>query len=131
MRLGTETGSVINHLMARGTRGEPEPTVGMGATLLSWTDRHAGTIVAVEKDGAGRYVVTVREDKARVVSGSTFDGSAAYEYEPDPDGFEHMFRREEGKGWRGVRRGVGRRLKLAEGYGLRIGARESYRDPSF
>ena len=44
MNLGTETGSVMNHLMSRMVRGEPAPRVGMGATLLSWTDRHAATV---------------------------------------------------------------------------------------
>ena len=34
MKLGSQTGSVINHLLARGTIGQPEVKVGMGATIL-------------------------------------------------------------------------------------------------
>lgn len=32
MKLGTQTGSVINHLYSRGVIGQPTPEVGMGAT---------------------------------------------------------------------------------------------------
>lgn len=64
MRLGTQTGSVTNHILSRATIGQPEPTVGMGATLLGWTDRHACTIVEVSME-RDRIVVTVQEDNAK------------------------------------------------------------------
>ncbi len=44
MKLGTQTGSVINHLHSRAVIGQPEPVVGMGATMLLWSDRRACTI---------------------------------------------------------------------------------------
>lgn len=37
----------LNNLMLTGTKGQPTPEVGMGATQLGWTDRHAYTIVEV------------------------------------------------------------------------------------
>lgn len=131
MKLGTETGSLVNHMYARGTRGQPAPEVGMGATLLLWTDRQAATIIAVETDAQGRTMVTVQEDAAKVIRGSERDGSAEYAYTADPRGATYTFRMEEGKGWRAVTKGARGRWKLAEGHGLRIGDRRHYRDPSF
>ena len=54
-----ETGSLVNHLMGR--TAAPTPTIGMGATILGYTDRHAATIVDVSKTGK---VVWIRQDKA-------------------------------------------------------------------
>ena len=34
MKLGSQTGSVINHLYSRAVIGQPKPKVGMGCTLL-------------------------------------------------------------------------------------------------
>lgn len=102
LQLGTETGSLINHLYSRATRGQPAPEVGMGATVLSWTDRRAATVVSVEPTKQGGWIVGVQEDRAKVISGSTHDGSAVYEYTRDPEGWVFHWRFEEGKGWRGV-----------------------------
>lgn len=38
MKLGTQTGSTTNYLMS-GVKGQPAPEIGMGVTLLHWTDR--------------------------------------------------------------------------------------------
>jgi len=48
MKPGIETGSFINMMMSR-NRSLPE--VGKGATLLSWTDRHAYEVMSVSPDG--------------------------------------------------------------------------------
>lgn len=39
MKLGSETGSLVNHLMS--TSSNDEPNIGTPATLLSWSDRAA------------------------------------------------------------------------------------------
>jgi hypothetical protein len=134
MKLGTQTGSVINHLYAAGTKGQPEPVVGMGATILHWTDRSAGTIVAVETDKQGRYVVKVQGDHWKIISGTEQNGSAAYEYSPNPKGGISTFRFEDGR-WCELRlnRDSGRLNKVARGNGngLTIGRRDRYYDPSF
>ncbi|MBI0325563.1 hypothetical protein [Burkholderia plantarii] len=44
---------LVNHLQARAVIGQPEPVVGMGVTILAWTDRYAGTIVKIEKLRSG------------------------------------------------------------------------------
>jgi hypothetical protein len=133
VKLGTETGSVINHLYAAGTKGQPDPEVGMGATVLHWTDRHAGTIVAAEQDKQGRWVIQVQGDHAKVVSGSTYNGSAQYEYSANPNGGIDRFRFENGR-WCELRLNheSGRLNKVkGGGHGLVIGRRDEHYDPSF
>lgn len=132
MRLGTETGSVINHVHSRAVIGQPEPVVGMGATVLLWTDRHAATIVSVQKLGADVFV-SVQHDRARVVAGNTMDGSAEYEFEPNRQGRLEHFRSRNGGAWQQVvfAMETQRWRKSATAHGLRIGARDEYRDPSF
>jgi len=133
MKLGTETGSVMNHLYSRATRGQPEPAVGMGATVLLWTDRTAGTIVAVHETPRG-LVVSVQDDRTRVIAGSAQDGSADYAYEPNPDGYMRHFRRGDDGRWEqvqpGKRPGTWKKSDCGR-CGLRIGEREEYRDPTF
>ena len=52
LRLGTETGSLVNHVWSRTRPVGPEDVCeGMGATFLSWTDRHAATVHAVWTEG--------------------------------------------------------------------------------
>jgi hypothetical protein len=48
MKLGTETGSLVNHLMSQSGAGVP--VVGKGATELMWTDRHAYFVNYVSED---------------------------------------------------------------------------------
>lgn len=84
MKLGSQTGSVTNHIISRAVIGQPEPVVGMGCTLLGWTDRHAATITFVTID-RGRRILWVKEDRATVISGSAHNGTAQYAYERNPD----------------------------------------------
>lgn len=133
MKLGTQTGSLINHLHSRAVIGQPEPTVGMGVTMLLWSDRRAGTITNVQVV-RGKTIVTVQTDHATVVAGSSHDGSAEYNYQPNPKGAEYHFRREDDGRWQQVviSNQTGRWGKATGGgKGLRIGEREEYLDPSF
>lgn len=133
MKLGTQTGSVINHLHSRAVIGQPEPVVGMGATVLLWSDRSACTITNVQQV-RGKTIVTVQKDYATVVAGSSHDGSAEYRYSRNPGGSENHFRREDDGRWQQViiNRQTGSLGKVTGGgCGLRIGERDEYRDPSF
>lgn len=128
-------GSVMNDLMDRGTINQPKPTVNDGATVLLWSDRHAATIISVEDRPHGGWRIVVQEDTATVVKGSTFDGSAEYEYSANPDGVKrtYEFFPKEGR-WRQLRTGDnGRFYKIprGDGDGLTIGQRREYRDPTF
>jgi hypothetical protein len=47
LRVGTQTGSVMNHIMSNNAS---VPVVGEGATMLLWSDRNAYEVVAVNDD---------------------------------------------------------------------------------
>jgi hypothetical protein len=131
LKAGRDTGSLMNHLYSRMTKGQPEPVVGMGATLLGWTDRDPGTVIEVIKTKRG-VIVAVQEDTAQRTDKNGFSESQEYEYSANPNGRIEYFRYEEGNGWRGV--SPGKKLsswKLNGGKGLRIGEREKYHDFSF
>lgn len=115
MKLGTETGSLVNHLMA-GTTG-PKPEVGMAATILGWTDRHPATVSRVSASGK---TVWVKRDKATRTDRNGMSESQEYEYERDPAAPERRFYL--GKhGWR----------ERGKGAALLLGHREKYHDFSF
>lgn len=120
MRLGTETGSVINHVMARGS--EVQPVVGMGATVLGWTDRHAGTIVEVSAKG-----FTVQRDHARRTDRNGMSEAQEYAYSPNPRGSLYVFKRVTS----GRAKGQWREGGKSSGSGVVLDHRESYHDFSF
>lgn len=134
LKLGSQVGSVINHLQSRGVIGEPVPVVGMGASVLLWSDRHAASIIGVEALNSKVYqcLVSVQEDNAMVVQGSQMDGSAKYVFSPNPNGPVRYFAKVRASGfWVPVIFAESGRLKKVQGPGLRIGERDHYYDPSF
>jgi len=119
MRPGTDTGSLTNYLLS-GTKGQPTPEVGMGATLLGWTDRHAYTIVEV----AARRIGAQRDNAIRIDDNGMSE-SQDYRYEPQPTArVEHFTLRKNGA-W--VKEGE----SMRGGARLRIGDRREYYDFSF
>jgi len=120
MRLGTDTGSMINHLMS-GTRGAPTPVVGMGATILGWTDRHPATIVAVSKTGSW---VEIQEDNAKRTDSNGMSECQDYEFTPNTEA--QVCRYSLRKNGAYVRVG-----DSVNGSRLRIGERSKYYDYSF
>lgn len=120
MKLGSETGSVINHIMAGAT--QPGPKVGWGATVLSWTDRHAGTIIEVTE----KYFV-VQLDTATRQDNNGMSESQTYHYAPNPNGMRHTFK----KVTRGKRKGEWRESGSTAGRAVSIGHRNQYHDYSF
>lgn len=111
LKAGTETGSLVNHILS--ASGQPKPEVGMGATILMWTDRWAATIVKVTPKQ-----VHVRQDRATLTKGHWSTEIQEYKHEPDPDAPVLVFRMTK----RGYR---------CNGWGLFVGNRRQYRDPSF
>lgn len=126
MKLGTQTNSLVNHILSRAIRGEPAPTVGMGATILMWTDRQPATIVAVETY-RGQPMVTVQEDRARRVDSNGLSECQEYEYSPDNLGAKWRFAKSKAGDWREMLEG----RMARSGRGLRIGERRKYHDFSF
>ena len=113
MKLGTETGSTSNWLLS-GTKGQPKPEVGMGATVLMWTDRRACTIVKVT-----RTQVHVQQDKAIRTDKYGMSESQSYRYERDESAPVEIFRLRKNGAYKGP------------GGQLRIGERDAYHDYSF
>jgi hypothetical protein len=123
MKLGTQTASVTNHLMS-GTAGAPEPQVGMGATVLMWTDRRAATIISVVRFKSGARIgevsaVEVQMDKATRTDDNGMSEMQTYEYERDLSGATYTFKRNKQGAFVGS---MGQ---------LRIGDRREYHDYSF
>jgi hypothetical protein len=114
MRFGSATGSLVNHVQS--SFQQPEPVVGMGCTILGWTDRVAGTVIQV-----GKGWINVQEDRFELVEGNYFSESQHYRFSPNPHGYVQTFRRKKDGSWR-----IGR-----DGKGLLLGKREKYRDPHF
>lgn len=127
MRPGTDTGSGINHIYSRMTKGAPEPEVGMGATLLRWTDRQAATIILVHD-----RIVKVQHDTATRTDDLGMSDCQSYEYAPNPDGCVETFRRDGSGGYDPVRFNyqTKRWNKTGRG-GLIVGKRDQYHDFSF
>jgi hypothetical protein len=127
MRPGIETGSAINHLYSRQTKGAPEPKIGMGATILRWTDRQAGTIIAVEGD-----VVHVQHDKATRTDQNGMSDCQDWSCEPDPGGAVETFRQDGEGGYDAVRwNPETKRWNKSGRGGLIVGKRDHYHDFSF
>ena len=120
MIAGEQTGSLMNHVMS--SAQAPDPQVGMGATVLCWTDRHAGTIIEVT---ANAFVV--RRDKAIRTDPHGMSDSQDYRYEADPNGSLYMFKRVA----RGKAKGAWRERGMKDGNGVLIGHRDAYHDYSF
>lgn len=124
MKLGTETGSLVNHIASRGKI--PEITVGMGATLLSWSDRTPGTVVDIKGN-----IVAVQEDNYTRTDNNGMSEMQEYEYTPNPQGTIHFFRIKGERVEKIHRNGETKRWnKIADG-GVAFGRRERYYDFSF
>jgi len=75
MKLGTETGSLTNYMMSC---NRTMPVVGKGATVMSWTDRHAHEITWVSEDGMS---CKIRQYNPKVVGGPyQYGETPEYEY---------------------------------------------------
>lgn len=138
MKLNTQTGSLINHLYSISTIDQPVPSIGMGVTVLSWTDRKSATIVDVFNLQLKNWEheISVVEDNVKIVSGSCHDGSAVYECSADTsfDSHKRIFRFNKAKqewveGFCDSTTGRWKAYKNSKG--LILGIRENYYDPSF
>lgn len=112
------TGSLMNLLDSR--MKSAEPAVGMGATLLMWTDRKAGTIVEVSKNGKE---VVFQEDKAIRVDSYGMSDCQEYRYEPDPGAAKVRYSLRKDGSWYAV--------GSKRGCPLMLGKRDAYYDYSF
>ena len=128
------TFSFPNDMMKAATRGQPEPEVRMGATVLWYSDREAGTITAVFKVGNTTYV-KVQQDTFERIDKNGHSENQSYVFTPDPNGREFVFRRNDKCGGRWDPVDYNSKIKrwvLAKTcVGLMIGKRDKYYDFSF
>jgi hypothetical protein len=96
------------------------PEVGMAATVCMYSDSHAATVSRISASGKTLWI---RQDIAKVVSGTAHDGSAVYEYTRDDSAPEEKYTRGRGKMNYGQWSDGCTRLSL--------GNRREYRDPHF
>jgi len=134
MKLGTETGSLYNYIYSRAVIGEPKIYLGLGATILGWTDRYPCTIVeiATKRNGSLDYIV-VQEDDAKRIDKNGMSEDQTYEYTRNEDGRTHYYRKDKKGIWRScIRKGqTGRIVYTRDNRGLTIGERDKYYDFSF
>ena len=125
MNLGTETGSLINHVMT--TSEQVVPEVGMGATICYWSDRTAATVIEVVKPGR---VVVIQEDTAIRTDDNGMSESQRYCYVRNPEGHKHTVRLLK-KGWRVLEGKDEETGRNRYGSGVVFGVRRQYHDFSF
>lgn len=133
MKLGTETGSIVNHMYSMATIGQPEVFIGMPVTVLSWTDRHPATVIETFKSGKFDMMHIQRDDyKVVPRENAQYGDHIEYTYSPNPDGFVYTYKKNSDGRWFEVilRKETGRWVKCGNG-GIRLGVREEYWDPSF
>ena len=127
MKLGTQTGSLVNHLMSNTVTSEIK--AGAPATFLSWTDRHPGTVIKVFQKGVYTYL-NVRQDEVKYHE----DRSGNFDIVDGNDEFFTTFRFKTNgtSGFQMVsfNQDTGRYYKVKDG-GLTVGTREYYYDPHF
>lgn len=106
-------GSLMNRIAE--VSKQPKPEVGMGATIMMYTDRIAATIIKVTAKS-----ITVQEDVSTRVDNNGMSESQEYSYKSNPKGQIQVFR---------LRKRGGYRNK--DGDGLLIGDRDHYYDYGF
>lgn len=118
------TNSATNAIMAYSK--QPAPRIGMGATILMWTDRHAGTIVGMTRHhkGAPPHSLSIQQDKAMRTDSNGMSESQDYAYAPDPSAAVEVFTLRANGAY--VKRGESMR-----GTRLVVGERDEYHDFSF
>lgn len=118
MRAGTQTGSLMNHIISGARMAAPE--IGMGATLLCWSDRRAATVVEISS--AKR--IGIVEDIATRIDKNGMSDSQEYSYAPGTGSPSYFTLRKNGA-W--VREGESQK----GGQRLAVGNRDHYHDFSF
>ena len=120
-----KSGSLVNNLLASMSNA---PQIGMGATLLSYTDRNPATVVGWDMVKA---IVTVQEDDYKRIDKNGLSESQEYEYTQNTSNYKVSFKWTK-KGWvRVVFNPETNRWKQSPCGGLYIGEREKYHDFSF
>lgn len=98
------------------------PQVGDGATICSYSDRYAGTVISVSASGKK---MVVQRDKAIRTDNNGMSDSQQYEYSRDPQGARYEFSLRSNGYWIEVG------APMRQGLLCWVGARRAYYDFSF
>jgi hypothetical protein len=101
------------------------PAVGMGATMIMWTDREPFTIIEVRNNSKGVAVeLVLQADTYTRTDKNGMSESQNYEFTPNPQGHTEIVTRRKNGQW--VRKG-----ESIKGTKFTIGYRDRYHDYSF
>ena len=95
-----------------------QPEIGMGATLLGYTDRFPYTVIEVSKNGKR---CKVQEDSAVRLDDNGVSESQHYDYIPNPEGEIIAISRRKNGAW----------IEVGGGARFHVGSRRKYHDYSF
>ena len=129
MKLGVQTGSLVNHVLSCAKPQEPE--LGMGCTILSWSDRNPATIIDIFTKGKYTYL-TVQDDHAVRKDDLGMSDSQEWVISRNHRACTRTFRRKEGESqFKGCRQNVNTKRWLNCQGVLVVGRREKFYDFSF
>lgn len=113
-------GNLMNRIDER--LKSPAPEVGMGATILMYSDRDAATIVTISDT---RKLIGVQRDKFVRTDENGMSEDQTYEFTPNPAAHIEYFTLRHNGQW--IRQGE----TLRNGLAILLGRRDKYRDFSF
>lgn len=117
-------GNIMNRVIE--SSAGPVPEVGMGATMVLWSDRYAGTITKVYTNRAGEVTAfDYQEDTATRTDKNGMSETQHYEYAPNPEGRTAKVSRRKNGLWVKVGESARSGLRFA------VGRRERYHDFGF
>lgn len=120
MSLLTPTKNLFSNIMANSA--QPAPAVGMGATILMYTDRHAATIIEVIND---KTIVIQQDNAKRIDNLGMTDSGQKYNYTANPDAPKMTYTLRSNGRW--VCKGQGSK----DGQSIMVGSREEFFDFCF
>lgn len=124
MKLGSDTSSYTNYLLAKPRNNEPIPQIGMGATVLRRYDRAACTITDCFIHN-GRQFVRVQED-CFSFGYDDLHRKETLNFKPNPGGAEYVFFKSQSGYWLHVQYDVEHRLwQPSSAFFMRLGERHS------
>lgn len=122
LKLGTQTGSLVNHILSKSASKDPQ--IGDGATILSWSDRDPATVFFYDQK---KKIVGIKEDNYKRIDNNGLSESQEYEYTSDPAGYMRYYKKNKNGGWDRVvlNSGTNRWIKSGSDV-IVIGRREKY-----
>lgn len=124
----TTTGSLINALQGQG--GATVPEVGMGATLLMYSDRSPWTVIEVRKNKAGKVVEAVMQaDRAIRTDDRGMSDCQDYRFERDLEGTTRTIRQTRDGKWREAYTDYDGKVRCTKNSSIvRLGSRDRHYD---